>query len=287
MGILRYNDVNWNLPFLTGKNARFLDIFIENTLELGEPCPVKYASGKINNKWNTENHICLTTVKNFGVPKCVKERGVIPIFSFPSYHISDEAINDYEANSFLDLIININGEIELSSDKLYNHIKKRHPNAKLIASPVKSFYEMEQGKEVDYYKELSDKFDRVILDSAYVKRKLLNDIDKYEDTSKFEITVNDRCVINCPVKEQHLLAEEQNDKFHNCPMDTMSLKEKFDNSLSLSEDEINKILETSNITNLKITGNNLHKQDAKFLVLNYMLTKYGVSSFFMWTINEA
>jgi hypothetical protein len=162
----------------------------------------------------------------------------------------------------LDYGVEAGAEFIVSSDLLYDFIKNRHPEAKLIASEVKSLYEMEKGNEIDFYKRIYDKYERITLSPQYVKDGFLRDFEKYEDVSKFEVIVNDNCLIACDRFKEHNEAVENYERegavyvdyYKHCPKNMMSIKEGVLDTLILSEYEINNLVENFSIKHLRLKG---------------------------------
>lgn len=285
MDVINFENATWNLPFLLEDGASMFQEVIEKLNEVLGFVPVKYLAGFIPNAWNTHNPLKTFLFEDIFLPKALKDFNIKPIIDFSYYSITEEDLNNKCSNDILDIFhYNYSADFEVSSDLLYDYIKKKYPDVNLIASHHKSDIELEAGKEVDYYKRLLDKYERVVLSPSYVKTSFLNDVEKYEDTSRFEIILNNSCVMNCPVlKDSSIIC--LNDKVSSaCPKNNMSYRELFDNSLSLSIDEVDNILKNSNITSLKLEGYNFRKREQFELIMSYIFKKFGIATLFMYNL---
>ena len=280
--LLKYENVKWNLPFMTGKHIVFADNFIRKIHQAEDSYPVQYLHGSILCKWSGGD-IIPTLNYNFEVPTSLKESFAKAVNVFSSYHITDEDLRDKDSNRILESYTEIKSEVEVSSDKLYDYIKSRFPYIITTASVVKSIYELEEGNEVEFYKRLLDKYDRVVLSPKYVKEKFMQDYDKFEDLSRFEIIVNDRCINNCPRIKDCIESVENDILFKNCPKNNMSLKDLYNSSLALNEEEMDNLVNIG-INIFRLEGQDLASEDAKSVVTNYMLKRFGVATFFMYTV---
>lgn len=282
--LLRYDNVDWDLPFLLGNHIKIAESFIEKVKEIEDKNPVKYLHGLISCKWNGEE-FPVENYYNFEFSSYVRKRQVIPVFPFSNYNITDRDLRDGKSNLLLDKLYENMGEVEVSSDTLYNYVKRRFPFMKIIASPVKSYFELEENNEVDFYNKLLDKYDRVILSPHYVKEKFLRDYDKFSDISRIEIIVNERCLLNCPELKNCINTIPEIGEYTSCPKNNMALKDIYNNSVALSNDEVDKLVNEIGIKTLRIKGRNLGFEDTRFTITNYMLNKFGTSSFFMYSVN--
>jgi hypothetical protein len=122
-------------------------------------------------------------------------------FTFSNHLLEAKDLADPICNGLMEFINNgrgLNGVI-LSSDILYDYIKKRFPDLKLTASIVKVAAEGGKGKK-SYYERQCDRFDSVMLhpDDAFVP-DLLEELDR----EKIEIIVNENCVRHCAIRKGH------------------------------------------------------------------------------------
>lgn len=279
--LLKYNDVNWDLPYLLSDSNNISLKFCYRSQIVTNKIPFKYLHGAFHCKWNGEE-LELPEYYPVEFPNIIKRNLVQPIGTFSSYSLKEEDLRDKTSNAILEAFIDAQGEIEISSDILYNYIKKCYPNTKLIASYVKSVYEMEEGKEVEFYNKLLDKFDKVILSPQYVKEKFFKEYEKFSDISRLEIIVNERCIKNCPCIKECFNAVENESLYIECPKNNKSIRDLYDNSLALTTNEVDFLVNEIGIKFLRIKGRASKKEDMRFNILNYMLTKYGVSTFFMY-----
>ena len=254
---IRYKNVSWNLPFLF-ISPELLDLYFHVFQNYDVENPIKKLYGQIDNPWSA----CFLNLK-FSKEELeqyfifIKSKNICPVLNFSCYDIPNSKLKDEICNYLLDLIESQNGEVILSSDKLFKYIKKTHPNIKCVASEIKSVFELKKGKEVKYYNELLKKFDRVILSPSYVKTTFLNDIEKYDDVSKFEVIINNNCIIDCPNEKNHqkTLCEITKSNYKNlknieCFKNSLSLNKIIKNSTLLETEEVDNLVNNVGIKHL-------------------------------------
>ena len=280
----RYKNVFWSVPFLF-ENHELVFGLLNIIKEAGDPFPFKYAYGGLLNAWSGGEIAPMYLQDEINIPRFVFENEVIPVVAFAAKNIDEEKLKDEFANNFLD-VYSPYSEFLITSDILYNHIKSRYPNAKCIASAMKSYYELERGKEVEYYKRLLDKYERVVLLPEYVKNGFTQDFEKYEDTSRFEVIVNNPCIANCPKRKEHYETVEMGIEYKECPMKDMNFNDLYKNSLSLTHEEISKLINECGIRHLKLRAGKHSKGEFISSILGYMLSEYGVSSLIMNMVNH-
>ena len=151
---------------------------------------VPWNSGRVSHLHMPTAQAMTATVKSFN------DIGVGVFMTF-SNHILDAGDLDHrDANTLLDYIDNdsgLNGVI-LSSDLLFDHIRKTHPNLKLTASVVKVTIE-EGGGDLDYYRSHLERFDSVML---HPTDGFNYDLLAQLDPDRIEVLVNENCARNCP-----------------------------------------------------------------------------------------
>lgn len=260
MSILRYENVNWSLPFLF--NNQYFFVNLANAFKnLEIESPIKSVYGYIKNFWNgnepgmerlVDIELCLHQIK---------EIGAVSIINMSNYHIEEADLEDRFCNMLLKYGMENGSQFCVSSDLLYNYIKDKYPEAKFVCSEIKSLYELEKGHEVEFYTNLYEKYEKIILSPHYVKNGFINDISKYNDLSKFEVIVNNNCLISCGKFKEHNesvekfeMEKENYVDFKNfCPKFQMNLSEGVSNTLILNRDELDNIVNLG-IKNLRLNG---------------------------------
>lgn len=165
------------------------------------------------------------------------------------------------SNNLLNILSDIDCEIILSSDLLYEYIKSKYPNIKLVASVIKSIYETTQNiDETEYINSLLAKYDRVVIRSEYFlenknKIKLLNNLNK------IELLVNQNCAYNCLNSKAHYALFEKYNRGKLSYSDVIRFAQnicpRFDNpNVKLNTLGHSDVVEAINlgITNLKLQG---------------------------------
>lgn len=138
---------------------------------------------------------------------CIKswqERKVAMDLTFSNPFLTEENLKEALGNSLLEVAERVNptGEngVIMSSDLLYQYIKKRYPKVKTVSSILKVTME-KGGGNLDYYKRLADLYDKVMLHPNDNDNYEL--LEKLEDKNKYEIIVNENCARQCAIRHKH------------------------------------------------------------------------------------
>lgn len=284
MIFVRNKNIDWNIPSLTGESGFFSDKWLSEIFATDDFYPFKYFNGGICCAWNKNPKYEITELNYVKFPKSVFKGIVCPIINFSEYDISDEDLNDIKCNELLDTIADLNGIVEVSSDKLFDYIKGRYPNVRISASYKKSIQEMELGKEIEYYNQLLDRFDRVELFPQYVKTKFMEEFDKINDLSRLEIIVNEQKIYNSPCAEAHNKFIDGDKKYRRKNHNITNFQELYNNSIALSIEEVEEIASKTGIRNFKIKGENIPIMEVCFLITNYVMNPFGFSSFISYKV---
>lgn len=124
--------------------------------------------------------------------------------TFTNIALEKEHLSNSEANLVLEQLdetCGLNGVVVVS-DLLSDYIRNKKPGLKQICSFEKGLIENPKG-EIDWYKKMQERFDRVIV---YPDHVFNLDILDQLDRDRTEILVNDECVYGCPVRKRHLTA---------------------------------------------------------------------------------
>lgn len=293
MSVLRYENVKWSVPFLFNEHIFLLNL-CKVFSDAETKCPIESVYGHIRNKWNGGD---CSVSRNFNVGQVFQDLKYLNLESsidFSNYHLEESHLKDNYSNQLLDYGYSHGASFIVSSDLLYGYIKKRYPNAKCIASEVKSIYELKDGCEVDYYKHLSDKYDKIILPTKYVKEKFLSDVESYENVEKFEVTVNDTCLNGCPKLIEHIETIENfelgkakyTDYYEFCPKKDIELIDGITRTLVLSKDELDRLVNEIGITHLRIKGFTFPMESYPEILSNYMFNTFGEFQFMANEIDD-
>lgn len=260
MNILRYENIEWSVPFLFN-NQYFFENLSNVFRKLEIPSPIKYVYGYIQNIWNGNEPGMEPVIDIALTLKKISDLGAVPVINFSNYHISKEDLSDRFCNILLEYGINQNAQFIVSSDILYDYIKNKYPDAKLVCSEIKSLYELEKGNEFDFYTNIYDKYERITLSPHYVKQSFINDIQRYTDLSKFEVIANNNCLISCDKFKEHnetvenfeMHKESYTDYNKLCPKYKMNVIDGVSKTLILSHEELNNIINIG-IKNIRLNG---------------------------------
>ena len=123
---------------------------------------------------------------------------------FSNLALEKQHLSNPKANQVLEQLdesSGLNGVIVVS-DLLSDYIRQKKPGLKQICSYEKGLFENPEGN-LDWYKRMQERFDRVIVFPDHVfNLDLLDQLDR----ERTEILVNDECLFRCPVRRRHLTA---------------------------------------------------------------------------------
>lgn len=199
------NQIDWNIGSLFAHDDSIIEL-LDRCRELNIELPIKYAFGSMPCIL-AGGRISPRTAKNMD-SACMlfdeyNNRGVGVRLTFSSHIVDDDELNDETCNMLLSYLDNNkNNGVIVSSDKVAEYIKKNYTNLQLIASQVKPSVEVGLGNDsADYYNNLFDLYDIVVVNPYKVKDARFLEEIKYKD--RVEFIANHHCVPNCPKAKQH------------------------------------------------------------------------------------
>jgi len=183
-----------------------------------------------------------------------KDQGVTFSLVCSNNLLKQSHLHDDYCNKILLILDEYNGNIIISSDIMFHHVKKNFKRLKTIHSciPNKS--------DLVYLKEKQDQYDMVVLPP---KSNLDFDLISQLDTNKLELLVNEYCLRDCAVREKHYISLSQasldgdytNDyKEKNCPRRTTPYIECVEKSCLLDYKEVLDLHIELGINNFKLQG---------------------------------
>ena len=267
--LLKYNDVEYFMPFLFGN-----DIFIPILHKLleNEVNPVKFVYGSPLCEWGVGARFTIFKLDNLNFvegyfKRLITKYKVTPTLTFTNLNVQDR-LNDEYCNNLLDIACSLDCRILVSKDELYNHIKTRYPEAKIHSSVIIPSIKVVEDKTFDetrFYNEMLDKCEVVVIRPEYT----LNNIDKLDkllyDLSRIEVLTNQYCQFDCPHHRAHYRFTEELNKgiaSKNVKYYTLDNEEKFslcpkfsDNhrSVYFTKEQVEKVLEIG-VRKIKLQG---------------------------------
>lgn len=258
----KYNNIEYVMPFLFCN-----DLFIPVLSELfkNEVNPIKYVYGAPSSIWSGGRAIKLvqtrTSTMNAYLQK-LKKYNLTAALTFSNYFITDDDIRDELCNQILDIAYENNCHFIVASEKLYNHIKSRYPNAKMVCSVIIPSILRLNGSfnESEFYNKMLNKYDIVVVRPEWT----FENIDKIDrlitDVKRIEVLVNQTCIYNCPNTEKHykLLSEFEHMKIdiETCEKERLKICKALDENhhpLFFDDDVIQKLIDKG-ITIFKLQG---------------------------------
>lgn len=132
------------------------------------------------------------------------ERKISIDYTFTNFLLNKEHLEDKMGNILLQFAEKYNptkgNGIIVSSDLLYDYVKEKFPDLRLVSSILKVTEEKGKGKK-DYYLKLAEKFDKVMIHPDDIINKKL--LESLEDKDKYELIINEYCIRQCPIRHLH------------------------------------------------------------------------------------
>jgi len=193
--------------------------------------------------------------------------------------LEEKHMNDKYGNRILEIanLSDLNSVI-ISTDVMFNHVKKHFPNLKTVHSCIPNISDFE------YLKDKQSQYDVVVLPPKSNRKYSL--ISKL-DVDKLEILVNEYCLRDCSIREKHyeslsqsaLLNSPTNDyKEMNCPRRTMEYQECVKKTCLLPVKEVEFLNKEFGITKFKLQGRAMPDEYFIFDIIKY-LCKPEMNSF--------
>ncbi len=260
--ILKYPDIKWSMPFLFCN-----DLFIPTLHNLlGNNHSIKYVYGTPNCKW-AGGRISQYNIRSLKLIERIISNiisyNITPVFTFTNTNLRKDDIKDTFCNELLKIISCSNCEVIIVSNLLYNHIKEKFPDIKLVSSVINSTYSKVKAiDETEHINNLLDKFDRVVIRPEFAINKNYN-FNDLKDISRIELLINQNCTPNCPNSDIHYhIFDLYNNKIINqnnynncikkvCPRENNP----YLSTNSLTHYQIQNCI-NADITNLKLQGRN-------------------------------
>lgn len=179
-----YNNIIWDVPILF-TNAEFLHILDKCISTYGNfENPFKIIHGHFYDPIN----ICFINMSYLLNDKDISSKKTFQLnFELNKNHA---IFYDEKFANIMSKLNEINSEVVFNDNFMYNYVKNKFFNIKLVASYMQLFKESISSNKIDFYENLIQKCDRVILEPYYVKNDLYKDYKNYSDMSKFEIIVD-------------------------------------------------------------------------------------------------
>lgn len=296
MEALRYPDCVWSLPLLFTDSILTEDIldFLFREMHINVNDNFVYY-GHVRCQWGAgrisviRDKVDLTELETN--LKTIRNKGIIPSFTFSNYHLKKKDLNDEYCNEILDLAVSLGCQFIVSSSVLCNHIRKRYPDAFITCSIIKYMNELTDFYSIKalnkYSNKMLKKFNKIVIslnpdqfDELRKKPKLI------KNTQNMELMVNHICPrvvygdITDAMKtytrfEQVELGKMENKIYKNCCSCGKSIYERLNSLLDYTEKDLDFIVNELNIKHLKIQGRDLPEIMKLFSILTYVFNTIG------------
>lgn len=198
--VLRFKDAAWNISGLFTHDKALL-LFYDLMTECGLPVKMS-VHGNIPCCWNSGRII--RSVSESYQKRCLEAyaKRNIPVFlTFSNYLITEDQLDDTISNRILKLATAYpNCGIIVGSSLIAHYIRSQYPDLMLSTSILRAVHEHGRG-DPDYYTKLAKSYNRVVLHPDDGLNP--NIIEQIHPKEKIEVLVNENCIRNCPVREEH------------------------------------------------------------------------------------
>lgn len=299
MSILRYENIEWSLPYLFGFDFKLIKI-VNILKDLN--CSFKFnAFGATKSKWSGGRESVVSTDNKIFIMNLLSQLvdiGVTPSLTFSNHHVAKEDLNDSFCNYMLDLSQDLGCNLILSSDLLFEYVKNKYPSSKCTASVIKPIFKFQTPdiikdynfeEELDFYNRLTKNYDKVVVRPEFAKFYLPKFYNRINNLGKIEVLVNQSCVPNCPIATEHYTyfekletqrlekAKYRFECYHN--QRKSSYADKLNDNLHFDTKEVDELVNIG-IKNLKLQGRAGSQGDTMpFLAFYNYVLKPGVQNF--------
>lgn len=291
MSVLKYENIQWSVPTLFFDDS-FAIAYADVLESLNVPNPIKYVYGMVSSQWSGGRNATIKLQDKDIIVKVIKEltkRGLTPAFTFSNKIINQEVLENEYCNWLLDVGVENNCQFIIVSDKLFYHIKSRYPEAKCVSSVIQPMALPELAKdvqkEIDFYNERLDRYDRVVVRPDF-SVDLLEHKDKISDISRIEVLVNQTCRKNCPgycysvISKSENINSEINIKIK-CAVEMYTREHGSADfcrtqSIMHTEELIRNLMDIG-VIDFKVQGRHYHKPYCRQIINDHLLKDIGTS----------
>jgi len=201
---IRFENATFTLPILFGS-------YVNNQ---GVSNIQKHAQTKFNFKLPIDSFYGAPwgMIWNGGRPLHYQDSGInnhtIPYYKSIDAHryitctnyLAGDYLDDPTSNQALEMLLEGDGVI-ITDERLHKYIRKTYPKLKTKSSIVKVTKDQPNKRTVDYYNQLLDAYDYVVLHPD--DNSKTDFISQIKDLSRIEVLIDERCTANCPVRDLH------------------------------------------------------------------------------------
>lgn len=173
--------------------------------KFGYRIPVPYIYGSPRVRWNCGRIILRDhkrTMEDYRRElELAVSNGIKPLLTFSSPTLTAQDLEDPVCRELLDNLGQTGGGVIVSSPLLAELVRKDYPQLELHASVILNCFEKE--RSVEYYRDLSSRFDHYVLHTDdNFEPDLLDRVPK----ENAEILLNERCRYQCHQRREHYLS---------------------------------------------------------------------------------
>ena len=220
LAIKKYNSyIDWNVGTMFNHTDDFLTL-MSNLKKLNLDPNIKYSFGSFGCRLNSGRYVTGGNPNIEFVSKVIdlyNSFGISVRFTFSNHLITEEDLGEKLPNETMEYMEKKNVEhpefengVIIVSDMLREYIRKNYPHLKITSSLYKTGIETKFVSDtVDYYNELLDRFDVVVVDTNKIKDKNTDFLIGIKDKDRVEFIANNHCMRHCPNVRKHDIAVAQ------------------------------------------------------------------------------
>jgi len=204
MKIIRFEKAVYTLPLLFGSSAHTYRVdkiqkFAQSKYNLKLPIDSFYGA-PTNSLWNGGRPpYYADSMIDDGTKQYYENIDAHKYLTYTNYCAGDY-LDDPVSNLSLELLSKDDGVV-ITDERLHQYIRKTYPKLKTKSSVVKVTKEQPIKRSVDYYNQLLDIYDYVVLHPD--DNINLDLITQIKDLSRVEVLIDERCTRNCGVRDLH------------------------------------------------------------------------------------
>jgi hypothetical protein len=204
MKITRFEKAVYTLPILFGSKMTtsrigYIQKYSQSKYNLKLPIDSFYGAPP-SSVWNGGRppHY-VGAIEGLGTKQFYESIDAHKYLTYTNY-LAGDYLDDPVSNLSLEMLSKDDGVI-ITDERLHRYIRKTYPFLKTKSSVVKVTKEQPKKRSADYYNQLLDVYDYIVLHPD--DNTNLDLIAQIKDLSRVEVLIDERCTRDCPVRDLH------------------------------------------------------------------------------------
>ena len=204
MKITRFEKAVYTLPILFGSKMTtsrigYIQKYSQSKYNLKLPIDSFYGAPP-SSVWNGGRppHY-VGAIEGLGTKQFYESIDAHKYLTYTNY-LAGDYLDDPVSNLSLEMLSKDDGII-ITDERLHRYIRKTYPFLKTKSSVVKVTKEQPKKRSADYYNQLLDVYDYIVLHPD--DNTNLDLIAQIKDLSRVEVLIDERCTRDCPVRDLH------------------------------------------------------------------------------------